>query len=256
MISQNNEYQIHLPQFEGPFDLLLFFIERDELDIRDIPISKITYDFLEYLHHLEQQALDIASEFLVMAARLIKIKANMLLPSPALHSEVATDPRTELVDRLVEYKRFKLAIESLEKLESLSNLSIKRGFVAHEVQILKGLNGSPKEELYGLTLYELSRVFHKLIQKMELRQTQPKHVIQKFPYTVEEVKEQVLSTIKVHKKVEFIFFLKLKNDRLFAVFCFLIILELIQQRIINVIVGEGYNNFWLLDKQEVERSSS
>src|ERR1700679_1561252 len=96
-------FAIKLPQFEGPFDLLLFFIERDELDIYDIPISDITNDFLEYLHHLEKMNIEVASEFILVAATLMRIKAKMLLPRPVLDelgNEI--DPRDELVAHLLE----------------------------------------------------------------------------------------------------------------------------------------------------------
>src|SRR5204862_2620351 len=99
-------YQIKLPQFEGPFDLLLFFIERDELDIYDIPIFKLTTDFLEYIHKMETLNIEVASEFILVAATLMRIKAKMLMPrkelDPATGQEI--DPRDELVARLIEYK--------------------------------------------------------------------------------------------------------------------------------------------------------
>ena len=96
----NDTYTIHLPQFEGPFDLLLFFIERDELDINDIPIATITDDFLEYLHYLERMNIDMASEFILVAATLCRIKAKLLLPRKQLdESGNEIDPREELVQR-------------------------------------------------------------------------------------------------------------------------------------------------------------
>ena len=105
-------YQVRLPQFEGPFDLLLFFIERDELDIYDIPVSRITDDFLQYLHGLEAQQVEVAAEFIAMAAQLMKIKAAMLLPRPQVDAQgEIIDPRAELVDRLLEYKRYREVFE-------------------------------------------------------------------------------------------------------------------------------------------------
>ena len=104
MDSPNNSetFEIKLPLFEGPFDLLLFFIERDELDIHDIPISKITEDFLNYLHHLEQMNVEVASEFILVAATLMRIKAKMLLPRPTLDDEGnEIDPREELIKHFV-----------------------------------------------------------------------------------------------------------------------------------------------------------
>jgi segregation and condensation protein A len=99
-------YRIKLTDFEGPLDLLLFFIKRDELDIYDIPIASITKEFLDYMHFLQQFDLEIAGEFLVMAAELMQIKVKMLLP-PEQGEEEELDPRANLIQRLVEYKRYK-----------------------------------------------------------------------------------------------------------------------------------------------------
>ena len=110
-------YEIKLPQFEGPFDLLLFFIERDELDIQDIPIFKLTTDFLDYIHKMETLNIEVASEFILVAATLMRIKAKMLLPrkevDPVTGKEI--DPREELISRLLEYKKFKEASGSVAR---------------------------------------------------------------------------------------------------------------------------------------------
>ena len=99
-------YQIKLPQFEGPFDLLLFFIERDELDIYNIPIAKITDDFLDFIHKLESINIELASEFILFVSTLMRIKARMLLPRKEVDaSGNVIDPRQELVDKILEYKR-------------------------------------------------------------------------------------------------------------------------------------------------------
>ena len=99
-------YEIKIPLFEGPFDLLLFFIERDELDIMDIPISQITNDFFEYISDLEKMNIEVASEFIVVAATLMRIKSRMLLPRLSVDEEGnEIDPREELVEHLIEYKK-------------------------------------------------------------------------------------------------------------------------------------------------------
>ena len=101
-------YEIKIPLFEGPFDLLLFFIERDELDIMDIPISEITNDFFEYISDLEKMNIEVASEFIVVAATLMRIKSRMLLPRLSVDEEGnEIDPREELVEHLIEYKKYK-----------------------------------------------------------------------------------------------------------------------------------------------------
>ena len=105
-------YKIKIPLFEGPFDLLLFFIERDEIDIMDIPISEITRDFLEYISDLEKMNIEVASEFIVVAATLMRIKSKMLLPRLSLDEDGnEIDPRDELVEHLLEYKKYKSVIE-------------------------------------------------------------------------------------------------------------------------------------------------
>src|SRR5579871_2352840 len=108
----NITYQIKLPQFEGPFDLLLFFIERDELDIYNIPITKLTNEFLDHIHELETLNIELASEFILFVSTLMRIKAKMLLPRRELDAQGnEIDPRMELVDKILEYKRFKEASE-------------------------------------------------------------------------------------------------------------------------------------------------
>ena len=107
-------FEVKLPQFEGPFDLLLFFIERDELNIHDIPIARITDDFLNYIQHLNSLNMEVASEFIFVAATLMRIKAKMLLPRPELDAEGnEIDPKQDLVQKLIEYKKFRLAAEEL-----------------------------------------------------------------------------------------------------------------------------------------------
>ena len=116
---EETKFEIKLPLFEGPFDLLLFFIERDELDIYDIPIAKITDDFLDYIEHLEKLNVEVASEFILVAATLMRIKAKMLLPRPVVDEEGnEIDPREELVRHLLEYKKYKSVISTLSKMEA------------------------------------------------------------------------------------------------------------------------------------------
>jgi segregation and condensation protein A len=133
-------FEIKLPLFEGPFDLLLFFIERDELDIHDIPISKITNDFLEYLHHLEAMNIEVASEFILVAATLMKIKSKMLLPRPQLDEEGnEIDPREELVRHLLEYKKYKSVLVQLQEMEEAEFNKEKRGNLVKEIRAMSEL---------------------------------------------------------------------------------------------------------------------
>src|ERR671912_365082 len=135
-MTQEN-FEVKLPLFEGPFDLLLFFIERDELDIYDIPISTITNDFLDYIKHLETLNIEIASEFILVAATLMRIKSKMLLPRPQLdESGNEIDPREELVKHLLEYKKYKSVVEAFHKMEEDELSKEKRGNLLKELKQL------------------------------------------------------------------------------------------------------------------------
>src|ERR1700710_2720903 len=129
-----NTYQIKLSQFEGPFDLLLFFIERNELDIYNIPITKIINDFLGFIHSQESLNIELSSEFILFISTLMRIKAKMLLPRKEvddLGNEI--DPRQELVDKILEYKRFKEASTKMAELEGLRMLMMKRGNLHQDI---------------------------------------------------------------------------------------------------------------------------
>ena len=147
-------YKIKLPDFEGPFDLLLFFIERDEQDINDIPISKITDDFLAYIREMELLNIDLASEFIVVAATLCRIKAKLLLPRKQVDEEGnEIDPREELVQRLLEYQRYKSVLEEMRVLEKERSERTERGNVSKELKKIaeKALVDA---ELESLTLFK------------------------------------------------------------------------------------------------------
>src|SRR5690349_22236553 len=130
-------YQIKLPQFEGPFDLLLFFIERDELDIYNIPITNIINDFLNYIHSQENLNIELSSEFILFVSTLMRIKAKMLLPRKELDEQGnEIDPRQELVDKILEYRRFKEAAAKLAEMEAIRMLMVKRGNLQKEISAI------------------------------------------------------------------------------------------------------------------------
>src|SRR5436189_1894181 len=130
----NATYQIRLPQFEGPFDLLLFFIERDELDIYNIPITGIINDFLEYIHKSEELNIELSSEFILFISTLMRIKAKMLLPRKEIDAQGnEIDPRQELINKILEYKRFKEASAEMAEMEALRMLMVKRGNIQREL---------------------------------------------------------------------------------------------------------------------------
>lgn len=240
-------FEITLPLFKGPFDLLLFFIERDELDVYDIPISKITNDFLEYLHQLERMNVDVASEFILVAATLMRIKAKMLLPRPEideLGNEV--DPREELVAHLLEYKKFKSVIVELEAMEGSRLLMEKRGNIIKELRALGEVN-NVEAELQDLDLYKLLKVFERVIARFEEEKNKPVHKVQQYPYSIEVQKEYIVSKLRGAEKVSFLQVMEDNRQKIAVIYNFLAILELLQLHIISIHVGLGFNNFWIED---------
>src|ERR1051325_8161782 len=203
---QSASYEIKLPQFEGPFDLLLFFIERDELDIYDIPIKKITDDFLEYLRQAEATNIDWASEFILVAATLMRIKAKMLLPRKELDEQGnEIDPRHELVQKLVEYKQFKEVVDELQTMEEERMKLFNRGNVQRDLIQLSEMSGNDAE-LHSLTLFKLFNAFKGVLDRQEQAQ-KAKHTIIKYPYTIEERKEYLLKSLhnEVYNNFEGVF---------------------------------------------------
>ena len=238
-------FEIKLPLFEGPFDLMLFFIERDELDIYDIPISKITNDFLDYVHHLENLEIEVASDFILFAATLMKIKSRMLLPRPEINEQgELVDPREELVRNLLEYKKYKSVVEELSSMEQERLSKEKRGNLVKELQELSKLE-DVEAELQHLDLYKLLHVFQKCMSRLAARADEPTHTIIQYPYTIEQQKAFVLEKISFKKQVPFTELISYNPEKIFVIYTFLAILELLQLSELTLILGEGYNNFWV-----------
>jgi segregation and condensation protein A len=242
-------FEITLPLFKGPFDLLLFFIERDELDIYDIPISRITNDFLDYIHHLEQMNIEIASEFILVAATLMRIKAKMLIPRPELDdSGNEIDPRDELIAHLIEYKKYKSVIQELSELESSRLEKEKRGNIAKEIKVLSELN-NVEAELQDLDLYKLLKVFEKAMFRFEEEKRKPTHFVEQYPYTIAGQKDYIISRLTSQSQLTFEEVISDYRTKIATVYNFLAILELLQLQLIIIYVGEGFNNFWIEKKK-------
>jgi segregation and condensation protein A len=255
----NDTYTIHLPQFEGPFDLLLFFIERDELDIHDIPIAKITDDFLDYIHQMERLNIDLASEFILVAATLCRIKAKLILPRKQvdeLGQEI--DPREELVQRLLEYKRYKSVLDEMAALEEDRSLRDGRGNISKELQQI-ATKALVDNELESLTLFRLLKAFESVMDRFDKGPPKAVHQIVRFNYSVEEQQERIIGSISGGKKADFRSIFGECKDRIHAIITFLALLDLINLYKVKVIPGEGINNFWLeeppIEEQESEWES-
>jgi segregation and condensation protein A len=244
-------FEIKLPLFEGPFDLMLFFIERDELDIYDIPIAKITRDFLDYIHHLEKMEIEVASEFILFAATLMKIKSKMLLPRPELNENgEEVDPREELIRHLLEYKKYKSVISELSQLEEIRLLKGKRGNVVAELEQLSKIDDFDAE-MQDLDMYKLLKVFQKVMSKYASRTDETKHTVIQYPYTIEQQKDFVLEKISFKERLPFTHFISYKPDKIFVIYTFLAILELLQLSLVSITIGDGFNNFWVEKKETV-----
>ena len=253
-MTQEN-FEVKLPLFKGPFDLLLFFIERDELDIYDIPISKITGDFLNYLHHLESLNVELASEFILVAATLMRIKSKMLLPRPQLdEAGNEIDPREELVKHLLEYKKYKSVIEAFQSMEQTELLKEKRGNILRELKSLAA-SVNVEAELQDVDLYKLMQVLEKVMKRHDEEKNRPVHQVVQYPYTVEGQKEYILNELTRKSKMSFSEMLELNPTRVALIFNFLAILEMLAIGNLNIQLGEGYNNFWITLSESVETAS-
>lgn len=238
-------YQIVLPQFEGPFDLLLFFIERDELDIYNIPITKITNEFLEYIHKSEVLNIELSSEFILFISTLMRIKAKMLLPRKELDQEGnEIDPRRELVDKILEYKRFKEASQKMSELEAIRMLMVKRGNIQEELARI-GDEAGEGTEIQSVSLFKLMKAFERVAHRLHEKRNKPVHTVIRYDYTMEGSRKYMLDLLKKEKHVSFEKIFDVSENRIHAIFLFLNMLELIQQKYIAIIMGEGMNNFIL-----------
>jgi segregation and condensation protein A len=246
-------YHIKLPQFEGPFDLLLFFIERDELDIYNIPITKIIKDFLDYVHTQEQLNIELSSEFILFISTLMRIKAKMLLPRKELDVQGnEIDPRQELIDKILEYKRFKEAAAQMAEMEAMRMLMMKRGNLQKELTQI-GEEASEGTEIQTVTLFKLMKAFERVMQRVHDRNNKPVHTVTSYNYTMESSREVMMQTIQQEKTVAFEKIFEISENRIHAIFLFLSLLELAQQRYMTLILGEGRNNFiieWNENREE------
>ena len=239
----NQSYQIKLPQFEGPFDLLVFFVERDELDIYNIPITKIINDFLDYIHSQESLNIELSSEFILFVSTLMRIKAKMLLPRKELDEQGnEIDPRQELIDKLLEYKRYKEAAARMAEMEAVRMLMVRRGNLHREISMI-GEESGEGTEIQNITLFKLMKAFEKVVQRLQERQNKPVHTVVKYNYTMEESRDHMLELVRREKVLSFEKIFEVCQNRIHAIFLFLSMLELVQAKYMTIIIGEGRNNF-------------
>ncbi len=236
-------YQIKLPQFEGPFDLLLFFIERDELDIYNIPITKITNEFLDFIHTSDDLNIDLGSEFILFISTLMRIKAKMLLPRKEIDQQGnEIDPRQELIDKILEYKKFKQAAAEMQQMEALRMMMVKRGNLKYELAEI-GEEAGEGTEIQTVTLFKLMKAFERVAQRLHEKRHQPVHTVVQYSYTMEGSRDYMLDLVKKERTISFENIFDVCENRIHAIFLFLNMLELIQGKYFFILTGDGRNNF-------------
>lgn len=239
-------YEIKLEIFEGPFDLLLFFIERDELDIYDIPIAKITHDFLDYIRLLEEMNIELASEFILVAASLMRMKAKMLLPRQDTDATGKTiDPRMELVQQLLDYKKHKNWFDEFAKLEEEMLARKVRGNVDDEVNAV-GRKYGVEANLQDVDLYKLMLAYQSVIEQYDDNKEKEKiRSIIAYPYSVEGQKKFIAERLNWGISLPFSELVALSPDRPFFIFSFLAILEMLQMGLMTIRITPNFNDFEL-----------
>ena len=222
-------YRIHLENFEGPLDLLLYFIRRDELDIYDIPISKITKDFIEVIEKWKQLNMVIAGDFIVMASTLMRVKAKMMIPRPELDEDGdIIDPRSELMQQLIDYKRFRDAAEMLDTMADNTSNSIPRQFQ----QEIPNLDGEDLGALLrDVTLYDLARVFK---EAMENRPMISQFELNRESVRLEKQKEFIFKHFDGEGRLRFKTLINKLKSRIQVIVTFLAILDLVKEGVCTI----------------------
>ena len=221
--------QVFLEAFEGPLDLLLYLIRRQNIDVLDIPIAEITRQYVQYIELMKELQLELAGEYLLMAAMLAEIKSRMLLPRPPSDEEDEEDPRAELVRRLQEYERFKKAAEDLDALPRL-----ERDVVMVEVEAPER---KVTTKLPDVTLKELLIAFHDVLKRAEMFSNLH---LQREPLSVRQRMSEILSRIKANTFSSFADLFDPEEGRMGVAVTFIAILELLRESTIEVVQAEAF----------------
>lgn len=238
-------YRVELEQFEGPMDLLLFFIKRDEIDIYDIPIARIADEYLAYVRVMEEIDLDGVGDFIYMAALLINIKARMLLPSQEADEEgEAVDPRRELVERLLEYVRFKEAAEQLSTRRERRQEHFTRGDAANDRERVEEAH----EVEVDASVYGLVEALGRVLEANEEEEA-PVHEVEPIEHTVEEQQRYVLRRLSTESQVSFRDLVR-GGSKGFVIATFLALLELARQHYLWLRLTEEASNFVVQERED------
>ena len=221
--------QVFLEAFEGPLDLLLYLIRRQNIDVLDIPIAEITRQYVEYIELMKEMQLELAGEYLLMAAMLAEIKSRMLLPRPPSEEDEEEDPRAELVRRLQEYERFKKAAEDLDSLPRLERDVMIVAVEAPERKVVA--------KLPDVTLKELLVAFHEVLKRAEMFSNLH---LQREPLSVRQRMSEILSRIKANTFSSFADLFDPEEGRMGVAVTFIAILELLRESTIEVVQAEAF----------------
>ena len=235
---------VKLDVFDGPLDLLLNLIEKNKIDIFDIPIVEITEQYMDIISQMENKDMDIMSEFLVMAATLLKIKSKMLLPAPVDDDGEETDPREELVERLLEYKKYKYASLGLKDLQAGASMQLFKGKTLPEEIASYKQEVNTGELLSGITLNRLKQVFDSVMRK-QIDKIDP--VRSKFG----EIKKEAVSIeqyASVHGQFSFRAMLEEDAGKTVVIVTFLGILELIKAGKLEIVQENIFDDIWITYK--------
>lgn len=230
-------YKIKLDQFEGPLDLLLFFIKRDELNIYDIPISRITSEFLEYVNLIKLMDLEVAGDFILMASTLMHIKVRMLLPREVDERGEEIDPRADLIKALLEYKKYKEVAEDLTFLESNQRKLSFRGNYSEDEKT------SPPEYdilLKNISIYDLAKAFKKVIEGVK---PQVVHEIKKINVSLDEQIKFILDKIIEKGEIHFLSLVHGMREKIRIVITFIALLELAKMEKLGIKESPEFNDF-------------
>ena len=228
---------VKLQVFEGPLDLLLHLIEKNQVNIYDIPIVTITEQYLEYINEMQAQDLDVMSEFLVMAATLIQIKAKMLLPKEVVEEEEEEDPRAELVRRLLEYKMYKYAATELKDMEMDASYALyKHPTIPKEVEEYRE-EVDPEELCDGLTLSRLNEIF-RMVMKKQVDKIDPIRskfgTIEREEISIEDKMATIREDVRGLKGISFRTLLEVQASKINVIVTFMAVLELMKVGAITV----------------------
>ncbi|RMG05332.1 MAG: segregation/condensation protein A [Nitrospirae bacterium] len=244
---KTDTYSVKLPLFEGPLDLLLHLIRENKVDIYDIPIAEITRQYLEYLELMRELNLEVAGEFLVMAATLIQIKTRMLLPvDEDVPPEEREDPRIELVEKLLEYQAFKEA-----SLQLRDRAETWKDFLGRSPSPLNGTDEPEEPLLFDLNLYDLLGAFKRLLERAPAKAVE----ITKEVLTVKERMNFLMDSLKGKSAVRFEDVFAPDDDRAVLIVTFLAILELLRLGVLRCYQEREFGQIWLIAREKVEENT-